>query len=278
VNGRPPVARPPPDHSYRGPFNPLNPPPLSHTPISEYSKTASRLAITLLLACTASCGTDAGEDWTLEPNQCSLSAGTATIGGRPAQWTSCRAHYYADGQVLTIQLMRAGSSGSFLFPGAGWLNISVNLNTAERTTLPLRFAGSDVPAAVPVGVLSVTYTSPTGSRTIATGQMPVGDNNLSPGFPNVNFEGQLDGVMVGGEAAGGAFAVHTAAATGGGGSGGGSTCTNHPECDGYTRQCSAGGLAPCYCAAACVCHACGDAACERQNRASAQPLGTTCSY
>ena len=69
--------------------------------------------------------------------------------------------------------------------------------------------------------------------------------------------------------------------TGGGGGGGGqgSSCDTS-ACGGYTNECSSNpnSQAPCYCAAACDCHYCGDTQCEQQNRASAMSLGTTCSY
>lgn len=64
-----------------------------------------------------------------------------------------------------------------------------------------------------------------------------------------------------------------------GGSGGGTpaSCNN---CPGLENQCASCGAcqAVCYCEAACLCNCSGDSACEQQNRASAQSLGTTCSY
>jgi hypothetical protein len=53
-------------------------------------------------------------------------------------------------------------------------------------------------------------------------------------------------------------------------------------CASYGSRCDAcastGCQASCYCAAACVCHYCGDTGCESTNRKNASSLGTTCSY
>jgi hypothetical protein len=56
-------------------------------------------------------------------------------------------------------------------------------------------------------------------------------------------------------------------------------CSSSAACDALTAQCASTiSQAPCYCAAACACKCASDASCEQKNRASAQSLGTTCSY
>ncbi|MCC6899678.1 MAG: hypothetical protein IT377_11925 [Polyangiaceae bacterium] len=63
------------------------------------------------------------------------------------------------------------------------------------------------------------------------------------------------------------------------GTGGSGSCGDLSACDSYKQQCSGTvSQAPCYCAAACVCHYCGDPACESQSRGQASQLGTSCSY
>lgn len=76
----------------------------------------------------------------------------------------------------------------------------------------------------------------------------------------------------------------TTSSGGGGTSGGGDSCAGASSgpCKGYADQCDRCKVlacqAVCYCAAACVCHYCGDTSCEQSNRKPASDLGTTCSY
>jgi hypothetical protein len=60
---------------------------------------------------------------------------------------------------------------------------------------------------------------------------------------------------------------------------GGSQCDNASNtCSGYSNQCGNSiSQAPCYCAAACICHQCGQS-CEASNRQNAASLGTQCFY
>lgn len=70
----------------------------------------------------------------------------------------------------------------------------------------------------------------------------------------------------------------TGGGTGSGGSSGGCV-PNSRNCTTLTNQCTSNSTAQaaCYCAAACACANSCDS-CEQSNRASAQQLGTTCSY
>lgn len=241
------------------------------------------VTITFLAAC-AKDDAESETSWTLNAAECTLATTNATIGGRPAQWTGCRARYDAASRVFTLQLLRSGTTGSFAAPGIGWLSISVHLLSDEYTTLPVRFAGADSPAVVPVNTVSITYRNDRGERVIGSGTLDVSANSINPYEAWFQMGGSLNGLSLGAEGAGGSFRAEIGAApppsSGSPPAAGSGSCSN--ACTALTQQCqngaSRGLLGPCYCAAACVCRACGNPSCERENRESAAAIGASCAY
>jgi hypothetical protein len=223
-------------------------------------------------------------DWSRDTNECQITS-SATINGTSAGFVGCRVHYYADGEVVTVQLVTAGTSGSFLEPAPGWLVINTNANSPENATLTAgTVSGGVLPLSVPLNSASLIYVMSSGALASGSGPLQVGSNVVYPSTREMDLNATFDGIILaassGNLSMAGAVTVHAGAATGGGGGGGGGAgggpC-NQSACARYTNACSAGGMAPCYCAAACEC-ACANDPCEAENRTNAAQLGTTCSY
>jgi hypothetical protein len=257
------------------------------------------LAIGLsLVACTEP---EANPSWVMETTDCELAT-SATIGGEPALWVDCRAFWSGlPFEILTVELLTAATTGSFIAPGPGWLSFSVSGKAPENATLVVDDTqASQVPVSVPEHAISIYYFTPdsdTGfpTKVLAEGSVDVGSNLIDvSSSPSVSFSAVLEGVVLrpsaneriplGGE-------IRIAAAkprppegnagdVGGNGPTSGCSAGDSSSCDVSLAQCAGNptAQAACYCAAACVCHYACDPSCEQPNRASAAALGTTCSY
>lgn len=241
----------------------------------------------VLIALSGCSSEDENQLFTMETNACQLTS-TARVAGNDARWAGCRAQFSGSPyNVLTMQFLTPGTTGSFISPGPGWLTISVSGESAEYTSLAVDDSdGSVLPVSVDPHSVSVYYFDANARKVFARGSLQVGRNTVYTRLGTVVFSAVLDGVTL--DVTNGAFGdegqgavpvplsgMVTVAPVMGGGGGGGQS-----DCSGYTNTCSTCGTcqAACYCAAACVCHNAGDSSCEAQNRQSAQSLGTTCSY
>ncbi len=253
-------------------------------------RTSALGLLALLTACNAP------QTWVADTNSCQLTS-SATIGGKSANWTGCRVHFDGPDQIATFELMTPGTTGSFALPGPGWLSLSVALASPQNATLSVDDSHSDLPTTLGDNSISIFYFPTGGGEQMAVGSTAVGNNGVDPNAPGAEFSANLSGVSLqtasGPVALGGNFSLAAGAAisssggSAGGGtsgssgsSGSGSSSGGTAACQGLVNQCSSCGTcqAPCYCAAACDCHYSGDSSCEQSNRASAQQLGTTCSY
>jgi hypothetical protein len=216
----------------------------------------------------------------LELADCRLD-GSAMVAGASSSFTGCRAYYGAETEVLTLQLVTEGTSGSFLEPGPGWLAMSVDSRESAPATLRVETAASaaPVPVQVPRGTSSVTYRDESMGQVPASGRISLSRFTFSRDQKRLEAEANLDGVQIGGGAGsrslGGGFSLQAAATAGSGsgkspsptttppptggqtsgGSGGcadnGASCTKDPTVVRWQSQCQGQiGQAACYCAAA----------------------------
>jgi hypothetical protein len=240
----------------------------------------------------AGCST-ADHDLVWETSECRVTGDARVVDGNNAPigspFAGCRIHYFADGQILTVQLMAPGATGNFVAPGNGWLAVNENIQTAEQTSVSVDGRLESLPVEMPANEAAIIYITPEGQKLGGTGTLGFGANILHhvPGSDGGAVEMELSFSGVHFAAAGDAMtgSVSVVAQIGGLAASDGSTGSGNPgvcdqsACDGYSNECANNGVsqAPCYCAAACLCHCSGDA-CEQGNRDSAQMLGTTCSY
>ena len=189
--------------------------------------------------------------------------------------------------------MTPATTGSFIAPGHGWLSLSESGDTLDNTSVVVDDSGgSQVPTSVPTTAIAVYYFTETGTKLFARGTVGLSNNTIGVGTPNyVSFGANLDGIMLpvsmteshqlaGHIEVSAAGAVDEGNPGDMGGNAGTPGCTSGGSnaCNGYVTACEAGGIGPCYCAAACVCHYSCDPSCEQQNRANAATTNTTCSY
>lgn len=234
----------------------------------------------LFAACLTGCALEEElSSFVVELDQCQASS-SGTVGGVNANWVGCRAHFSGSpSNVLTMQFVTPGTTGSFIAPGPGWLTISVSVDSFEHTTLSIDNRDATVlPTNVSPTSAAVYYFDKNGRKSFASGSLRVGRNTVYTALYQVVFDASLDDVTVNVNSLalvptklGGSIQLAPAGA--GGGAGG-----SQASCAALTNQCVEGGQAACYCAAACECYNAGDATCEMQNLQSAMQLGTSCSY
>lgn len=228
------------------------------------------LVAALLVGCDDILG--GGEAFTAswDFDQCELSQNATLSGGgssRALSWTDCRIWVDSDlTKSAIVQFAIPGTSGSFASPGNGWLSLSIPLAGATQ-----QFRSD--------------YIFPDGTRALVSHN--IGAEAISFDRSSARFSSSLSTISFqtgggqmwrfGGSALASA-ATGGESAEGGSGTGSSSTAPSGARCQALVNQCAAGGIAPCYCAAACAYAAAGDRAGEQGERAKAQQLGTTCSY
>ncbi|WP_041616398.1 hypothetical protein [Spirosoma linguale] len=94
--------------------------------------------------------------------------------------------------------MNAGTSGSFILPGKGWLTISLHLDTDENITIPVtNKLPSSLPADVPLNEATIVYTdAQTGQRSYLEGKLKVGRYRLTRGEGKFEMDANLDGLKL----------------------------------------------------------------------------------
>lgn len=247
------------------------------------------LALCLILGAAALAGCAKKTNTTWETDRCQIEPPDLQLeGGEAPVWTGCRAMYAPSvagiPTMFFIQFTTSGTTGSFASPGPGWLTITVSdIDSAAGQ-------GIDVVSSV-AGVSGIAaqmyYEGTSGGGAMLTGLLGLGETLVDaygdPSTDRFTFAASASAATADGSAqVAGHFSVYSPYApepTGTGGSTGntGNTC-NSNACNGYSQQCNGYTQAPCYCAAACLCHCSGDTACEQQNRSYASSLGTSCSY
>lgn len=236
-----------------------------------------------------------------EVGDCNLVGNGDFSSCKVAKWLGSRVYYSGKGgnRVVTIQLMRAGTQGSFLFPADGWLCISYNVETSQFATIPItNSVFSQLPLSVPVNEATVVYyDDSTGYKMPVNGSIVFSDNmfdmNGETGTFNVGMDfSQMYVTMHGADIPlTGSMAISgdnipippspsTSAASGGSTDPNSSAgCNiNQSSYNNYFSQCQAGGIAPCYCCSAALYHSYCKYPEEQAERAKAAQLGTTCSY
>jgi hypothetical protein len=166
-------------------------------------------------------------------------------------------------------LFGPGSHEERHVPGRGWLSLSLPLPGAtedfsSRYVFPDGGSALLNPSAVRALASGLRYS---GDQVTFTGSL-AGLSATSADGTVYRFSGQVSAAATAGSGSSGSV----------GGTGSAGTNTAPSRCQSYTNQCNAGGMAPCYCAAACVYGTAGDRVNEQKYRAEAARLGTTCSY
>lgn len=228
-------------------------------------------ALTLTTVALCSCANKASEgaSYELSSSQCQLQSEVAIVragASTSAGLVGCRFHFDQDSRVATWQLTTAGSQGSWLSPGTGWITLSVNVDSPENATLALARTVSTLPAHVDTSELVFVYNPTDRVRTGGTGSVEVGQNVVSTvgngGALTIDLSGVTtsteDGtsIRLSGTAtmqASPATASSSAAGAGGGGGntgGSGGGCADNGASCKSTGACGSGGQRACYCAAA----------------------------
>jgi hypothetical protein len=104
------------------------------------------LVVLLALAPCSSCD-ESRDAWLIEWPDCTL-ASDATFLDRRLDFSGCRV-YWSPGDVVTVELMTPGTTGSFLAPGDGWLKMSLSGASEPDTRLTIVLAGTTgIPGAL----------------------------------------------------------------------------------------------------------------------------------
>lgn len=236
-----------------------------------------------------------------ENDQCTIYGDgnfTSTIN---ANWLGARAYCKITKEestsMIEVELMQAGTSGSYLYAGHGWLTITLNTNTAQYVSVPItNDVFTSLPETMDKNEATVFYFNDSGGRIPCEGNLILGENIVdvdgeSGSFAlgvdlsevTVNINGTLIPMKGSFQISGTNVIVQESAATGSGSASGGSPpssdCSiSQSAYNAYYAGCEDLVISDCYCAAAAACAAACDDACEQENRNSALQLGKTCSY
>ncbi|MFD2573554.1 hypothetical protein ACFSUS_23140 [Spirosoma soli] len=162
-------------------------------------------------------------------NNCSVS-GFGGLANQNVNWLEARARFSGGNKVFTLQLMNAGTSGSFIMPGKGWLTISLHLDTGENITVPItNKKQSPLPAEVPLNEATIVYTdAQTGQNTYLQGNIKLGRYSLTRSEERFEIDVSLDGMRLpNGDSFYGDISVESQASTGG----------NNPIVGGTNKAC-----------------------------------------
>lgn len=205
------------------------------------------------------------------------------------QWVACRALYLKEidsvPSNLIIEFMTSGTYGTFAEPGAGWLRITIS--DIDNVGGSVDVVSSSTSAGRPAADIYYEAQSNSGSSGyIYPGSLNINNLNLEPhgtGDSSSTFDMDFDldaHTDDGAASVTGGFSCYapepvtdTSGPTGDSGPG-----CNSNACDSYSAQCNGYTQAPCYCAAACLCHCNNQPSCEQSNRNTAQQLGLICQY
>lgn len=221
----------------------------------------------LLAACAClSCAPSSLGFTTWEDQNCSLVGDfslTSPTQGAQARWVGCRAGYFpgvaGSTDVFELELLTAGSSGSFASPAPGWLAIALSGSQAPGNVRVSPHSGGAAPATMPAGAASVVFYTQSGEQVYGTGSMNL--SAFSRDAQSLDFEAEfaVQFAATGGDtyslsgSAHSTWAPPAPAVSSSGPSGcadNGASCTSDPNVTHWKSQCGSYAIGPCHCEAA----------------------------